>query len=116
MVKDLSLSKKFYEDMFGLREKISYGEDLLFLQNSHGFDLALTPTENPQSLPKGVHFGFSVNEKNKLDEIYRMGKERYPQCFQETPKNHGNWGTLICKDPDGYHFEIYWDENLRPTK
>ncbi len=96
--------------------KLDPQKDLLFLQNSHGFDLALSPTEKPLALPKGVHYGFSVSQKERLHEIYNLGKELYPDCFTEPPKDHGNWGTVVCTDLDGYPFEIYWDENLRPTK
>lgn len=116
MVKDIRSSKKFYETLFGFKEKIWYGENLLFLQNDHGFDLALSPTENPVRLPEGVHYGFSVSEKERLEAIYSAGKNIYPDCFQTAPKDHGDWGTLVCEDPDGYLFEIYWDENLRATK
>jgi catechol-2,3-dioxygenase len=116
MVKDIKNSKMFYEKLFGFNEKIWYGDDLLFLQNSDGFDLALSPTEKPIPLPQGVHYGFSVSSKSRLQEFYLRGKEFYPDCFKEGPKDYGTWGTLICSDPDGYTFEIYWDENLRPTK
>lgn len=112
MVKDIALSKKFYEDLFGFKEKIWYGEDLLFLQNSHGFDLALSPIDTPLALPPGFHYGFSVKEKTRLQEIYSQGKELYPKCFKTPPKDHGSWGALVCCDIDNYPFEIYWDENL----
>lgn len=115
MVRDIRKSKEFYEAMFGFKEKIWYGDDLLFIQNSEGFDLALSPSDNPAALPSGVHYGFSVSKKSKLHEIYAEGRERYPECFKTPPKEYEGWGTLLCNDPDGYHFEIYWDENLRPT-
>jgi catechol 2,3-dioxygenase-like lactoylglutathione lyase family enzyme len=116
MVKDIKASQAFYEAMFGFKEKIWYGPELLFLQNAHGFDLALTPTAQPQPLPKGVHYGFSVSDRKLLDELYHRGQQLYPDCFRTPPKDHGNWGTIVCTDLDGYPFEIYWDENLRPTK
>lgn len=116
MVRDIGKSKEFYETLFGFKEKIWYGPNLLFLQNSSGFDLALTPTANPIPLPEGVHYGFSVSRKTQLDEFYSIGTQKYPNLFKEKPRDHGNWGTLLCSDPDGYSFEIYWDENLRETK
>lgn len=116
MVKDIRRSQAFYETMFGFTEKVRYGSDLLFLQNAHGFDLALTPTAQPQPLPPGVHYGFSTSDPNFLDELYRRGQELFPECFQTPPQDHGNWGILLCSDPDGYPFEIYWDPALQPGK
>jgi catechol 2,3-dioxygenase-like lactoylglutathione lyase family enzyme len=116
MVKDIKRSQAFYEALFGFKEKFSYGADLLFLQNSHGFDLALTPTDHTQPLPKGIHYGFSISDRALLAEIYERGLKLYPESFKTPPKDHGSWGTLVCTDPDGYPFEIYWDQNLRPTK
>jgi catechol 2,3-dioxygenase-like lactoylglutathione lyase family enzyme len=116
MVKDIKRSQAFYEAMFGFTEKIWYGDNLLFLQNAHGFDLALTGTPQPQPLPQGVHYGFSISDRKQLDEMYSRGKDLFPDCFKTPPKDHGDWGTLLCMDLDGYPFEIYWDQNLRPTK
>jgi catechol 2,3-dioxygenase-like lactoylglutathione lyase family enzyme len=113
MVRDVARSRKFYEAMFGFKEKIWYGDDLLFLRNEHGFDLALSPSPNPEKMPNGVHYGFSVKEPRKLAEIYKQGNELYPECFPTEPKDYGDWGTLVCQDPDGYNFEIYWDMNLQ---
>jgi hypothetical protein len=67
------------------------------------------------ALPNGVHYGFSVDKKSKLQEIFAEGSARYPECFKSPPKAYEGWCTLLCADPDGYQFEIYWDENLRPT-
>jgi catechol 2,3-dioxygenase-like lactoylglutathione lyase family enzyme len=112
MVKDIKISQKFYQDLFGFKEKIWYGDDLLFLQNSDGFDLALTPCDKVVPLPKGVHYGFTVTDSSFLENLYKNGKNAFPDCFQKAPANYGDWGTLICQDPDGYNFEIYWDKNL----
>lgn len=114
MVADLERSKAFYADLFGFKEKQRYGPDLLFIQNSSGFDLALTPTSNVERLPKGIHFGFSVPGRSQLDELFQTVKRLYPAHLKsERPQDHGDWGTFTCADPDGYTIEVYWDQNLQ---
>jgi catechol 2,3-dioxygenase-like lactoylglutathione lyase family enzyme len=116
MVKDIKRSQAFYETMFGFKEKISYGKDLLFMQNAEGFNLALTPTDKVQPLPPGVHYGFLISERAQMDEMYQRGQKLFAECFTATPQDRGNWATLVCKDPDGYQLELYWDPNLGSKK
>lgn len=112
LVKDVEKSKKFYGDLFNFSEKVSYGPDLIFLQNSDGFDLALTPIDESVSLPKGIHFGFSLKNKDELISFYNKGRSLYPDYFSEEPRDHETWGAFTCLDPDGYILEVYWDEQL----
>lgn len=112
LVKDLNQSKKFYADLFGFKEKAEYGPELLFLQNANGFDLALTPVNDVPKLPDGIHYGFSVKNKEIMTEFYNKGRKLYPALFSNEPKDHGSWGSFSCLDPNGYVVEIYWDSQL----
>lgn len=116
IVGDLERSKAFYSQIFGFREKMRYGPNLLFIQNDSGFDLALTPATSVESLPKGVHFGFSVSNRAQLEEFFAKVKQFFPKSLSlSEPSDHGDWGSFSCVDPDGYTVEIYWDSNLHST-
>jgi catechol 2,3-dioxygenase-like lactoylglutathione lyase family enzyme len=112
LVRDLEASARFYGALFGFRENTRYGPGLLFLRNDAGFDLALTPAESIAPLPQGIHFGFAVPDRERLDSLYKAGLAEYPACFPTPVREHGTWANLSCHDPDGYVIEIYWDPGL----
>lgn len=109
LVTDLDKSQYFYTKTLGFRFKVSYGPELIFLQNNDGFDLALTLVSNRPEMPPGVHFGFRVDNHEQLEENHKTGSSHYPQLFNEELRHHGSWGSFGCEDPDGYVIEFYWD-------
>lgn len=112
-VRDLETSIAFYNQLFGFKEKARLSEDLIFIKNNSGFDLALAKTTEVKSLPAGIHFGFSLRSKDELLKAFEQVQLFYPlNLASKQITDHGNWGTFVCFDPDGYPIEVYWDPFL----
>ncbi len=112
-VSDVGRSVEFYCSMFGFREKVKFSDDFLFLQDESGFDLALDRVESVKPMPDGIHFGFALDSRKKVEDLLEKFKTKYPRLLEQTEiKDNGSWGDFGCVDPDGHHIQIYWDVDL----
>jgi catechol 2,3-dioxygenase-like lactoylglutathione lyase family enzyme len=106
-VRDLGRSRRFYETWLGFREHAWY-EDLLFLRNAHGFDLALMPDPAPAPLPDWFHFGFRLESAAAVRELHeRMRAAGVP--FRRALHEEPELVSFRCEDPDGCAVEVYWE-------
>jgi catechol-2,3-dioxygenase len=113
-VRDLKRSRNFYETAFGFKPQAQYGQDLVFLKNRHGFDLALDRVDSVEKLPKGFHFGFSFESREELEEMHGRMKAAFPDSLESGEvRDHESWSNFTCLDPDGNAIELYWDPGLR---
>jgi len=72
-VKDINTSKNFYEKYFEFKENVWHGE-ILFLRNSYGFDLALSPAGNQENFPEWFHIGFRLDSSREVVDLYMKMK------------------------------------------
>ena len=99
MVSNIAMSRRFYQDILGLRNKLRHkgvayvpaGKDLLVLYDrDHGF-------------PK-IHFGFRVNSPREVDN-WRDWLRKKRVAIIEDVKEH-DFRSIKFRDPDGHCIEI----------
>lgn len=106
-VRDVGVSRSFYETHLRLTEKVRYG-DLLFLRDESGFDLALMLDESPAAMPPWFHFGCRLASASAVRATYesmRQAGVTIRKALYEDPE----LVSFTCEDPDGYAIEIYWE-------
>jgi catechol-2,3-dioxygenase len=105
-VRNLGRAKRFYESYFRFRERVRH-QDILFLRNTSGFDLALAPDRTPFSFPEWFHFGFRLGSARAVRKLHsRMSSEGVKLHDIE---EHAGYVTFRCMDSDGYGIEVYWE-------
>jgi catechol 2,3-dioxygenase-like lactoylglutathione lyase family enzyme len=105
--KDLSKSRKFYEDYFGFRKKFDHG-DGVFLDNSAGFLIAIDPVDQLPILPSWFHFGFCLDDPKTVKVIYEKMKADGVPFSRDYQEFGDDAVSFFCLDPDGYKFEVSW--------
>lgn len=106
-VKDLARSQNFYQTYLGFKEDRRCDE-ILFLRNKEGFDLALLQDWKPEPLPSWFHFGFGLTSADEVRQLYsRLRAEgiRIDKPLYEEK----DLVSFRCLDPDGYRIEFYWE-------
>lgn len=105
-VVDIAAARAFYQQWFGLRAKCWRGP-VLFLRSEDGFDLALEQVERVEPMPRGVHFGFRLDEPEMVRALHAsMVEASYPvQDLHAGPELV--WFRV--RDPDKYPIEVYWE-------
>lgn len=110
-VRDVGRSVAFYRRHFGMTVKQAFGDDLVFLSDGHGFDLALGQEATPTAVPRGFHFGCRLASAAAVREAHRSmaagGAEILP-----VGEHEGGYVTFVVVDPDGYHVELYFEPVL----
>ncbi len=106
-VRSVDRARTFYERFFGLREFV-WHDDILFLRDAAGMDLALAPTTTEIHPPEWFHLGFRLSSAadvtNLHDTLTRAGVAmRQPLISDEA------FVSFRCADPDGYGVEVYWE-------
>jgi catechol 2,3-dioxygenase-like lactoylglutathione lyase family enzyme len=106
-VRDLEVSRRFYQRHFGFREK--FREDgFLMLHNEDGFDLGLMLDPDPASVPDWFHFGFRMATGGLVVETHaRLVADDV--SIARGVEDTGDFVSFRCVDPDGYAIEIYWE-------
>ncbi len=106
-VYDTERSRRFYEAWFGFREHARHDE-LLFIRNGEGFDLALMPDPHAVALPEWFHFGFRLESAAAVRELYhRMQAEGV--ALRRPLLDETDFVSFRAEDPDGYAVEVYWE-------
>ena len=106
-VRDVARSRRFYETWFGFGLHARH-DDLVFLRNSEGFDLALMPDPEPTKLPDWFHFGFRLESADAVRQLYERMKAA-EIAFRRPLLDEADLVSFRCEDPDGYAVEVYWE-------
>ena len=106
-VKDITRSRRFYEQYFNFREHIWHG-DILFLRNENKFDLALYPEKGEWKFPEWFHFGFRLDSLEGIKQLYDKMKAGKVIINTEL-ETYDDFVFFRCFDPDNYKLEIYWE-------
>ena len=104
-VADRERSASFYEEHFGLGERLHDDEHLFILGGADGSVLALSEGEAPAHLPRGNHFGFQLATAQEV----RAARERFRAAGVEEAEWQDAGGTTRVQvlDPDGYRVELF---------
>jgi catechol-2,3-dioxygenase len=111
-VNDIALSEKFYSEVLGfpVEKKMGQGmtvyrvgsDTLVISEAETGYDQASRDY-------RVDHFGFEVQEPEKIDEIAAWLK-KHETTIISGPANRKTGRFLFCTDPDGNLIEFYCDK------
>jgi catechol 2,3-dioxygenase-like lactoylglutathione lyase family enzyme len=105
-VADVDRAAAFYERAFGLRRHV-WHDDVLFLRDEAGMDLALAPGE-PDRLPPWFHFGFRLAGPDAVRDLHaRLAADGVEMAAPLSEERDFVW--FRCRDPDGHAIEVYWE-------
>jgi catechol 2,3-dioxygenase-like lactoylglutathione lyase family enzyme len=105
-VADVARAAAFYGRAFGLTEHV-WRDDILFLRDDAGMDLALAPGE-PGELPAWFHFGFRLESPDAVRDLHaRLASDAVP--FSAPLSEAPDFVWFRCRDPDGHDIEVYWE-------
>jgi catechol 2,3-dioxygenase-like lactoylglutathione lyase family enzyme len=107
---DLKATQKFYERYFGFRVKEKM-EGFWFFIDETGFLLAieeLKPGEKPAELPKYFHFGFCLDDPDRVARSFERMKADGVAFARELQGENGVWSSFNCIDPSGHKVEVSW--------
>ena len=112
-VKDVKLSTKFYQDLFGLEIYQDYGINVSFggLSLQQDFDWLLgVPKDKIKSEPHNMELYF---EEDDFDEFIIKLNARDDIRYLDSEVKVANWGQRSIKlyDPDGHIIEV--GENMK---
>jgi catechol-2,3-dioxygenase len=111
-VRDRVAAERFYVVWFGMRTKWRE-ENLTFLTDEAGFDLALMDDASPEQMPPWFHFGFRLPSLATVVSLHdRMAKEGVPMARPLSQDD--SWASFRCRDPEGYVIEVYWEAAAPP--
>jgi catechol 2,3-dioxygenase-like lactoylglutathione lyase family enzyme len=104
-VTDRERSAAFYQEHFGMTERVHDDEHLLILGSEDGSLLALSAGTPPGELPDTNHFGFQLPDPHDV----RSARERFRAAgVPETEwQEDGKFVRVQVADPDGYRVEFY---------
>ncbi len=110
VVRDLERSLKFYEDVFGMKERFRDGPKMAFLNTPGSRDL-ITLNEDPIEAEKAgrsggiAHFGFRLASPADLDAAIREVQGAGGKFIRRGEHNPGAPYAYV-EDPDGYVIEL----------
>ena len=105
-VASVSRAAEFYRSAFGLTEHV-WHDDVLFLRDEAGMDLALAPGE-PGELPAWFHFGFRLETPEAVRALHdRLLAEG--DTIRTPLSEEPDFVWFRCADPDGHQIEVYWE-------
>lgn len=107
-VRNLGRSIAFYSRYFGFAGD-AIEKETLFARNPHGFLLCLTPSDEPQTLPDAVHFGFTLPDAGAVRTMYEAMR-RDEVTIWEALFESAEFVSFACRDPDGNGIEVYWEQ------
>ncbi|HZZ34280.1 MAG TPA: VOC family protein [Caulobacteraceae bacterium] len=105
-VASVDRAAEYYGRHFGLTRHV-WHDDILFLRDEAGMDLALAPGP-PDDFPPWSHFGFRLETPDEVRALHdRMAAEG---ATIRTPlTDDGDMLWFRCADPDGHQIEVYWE-------
>ena len=105
-VADVARAADFYGRAFGLKPHV-WHEDVLFLRDDAGMDLALAPGATGE-LPSWFHFGFRLENPQAVRDLHaRLLAEGTEMAAPLAEEPDFVW--FRCRDPDGHAIEVYWE-------
>jgi len=114
-VRDVAVTRRFYEEVFGFRQVMGDGVAASFLQapgsnNDHDLGIfALGPTAGDSAAGRSTvgmyHVAWEVNTLAELGAIRDVLRAR---GLFVGASNHGTTKALYGLDPDGLEFEVSW--------
>jgi catechol 2,3-dioxygenase-like lactoylglutathione lyase family enzyme len=110
VVRDLERSLRFYQDVFGMRERFRDGPELVFLNTPGSQDL-ITLNEDPtQAQLAGVsggvaHFGFRLRDGADLERAIAEVERAGSKLIRRGEHSPGVPFAYV-EDPDGYVIEL----------
>ncbi|MEM9492065.1 MAG: VOC family protein [Myxococcota bacterium] len=106
-VRDVAVARRFYSEYFDMREHAQHG-DVLFMTDDARCDLALAPAEQVEALPAWFHFGFRLDDPDRVRALYARMSTAGVTIVCELEDEPAQV-SFRCADPDGYTIEIYWE-------
>ena len=115
-VKNLEVSKKFYQDALGWKPAKGSDDKIIFY-NQHGIVFGLYPIDkfaedvllpNNKSGLSGVALAINLDSKEAVDQLYGQVIKNGGKPLVEPRDTF--WGGYDCyfADPNGQHWEIAW--------
>jgi catechol 2,3-dioxygenase-like lactoylglutathione lyase family enzyme len=105
-VADVDRARVFYARWFGLRPHVQH-EDVLFLRDEAGMDLALAPGP-ADVMPPWFHFGFRLETPEAVRALHAAMHENGERLIAPLAEEEG-FVWFRCADPDGHAIEVYWE-------
>jgi catechol 2,3-dioxygenase-like lactoylglutathione lyase family enzyme len=111
-VRDERRSQEFYSAYFGFDPATAqeYEDGTVIIRDTHGFDLALHPTEHIEPSPAFLHAGFRVATPDEVRALLaRMESDGVTIVERD---EEPALAAFKCLDPDGHRIEVYWEPPL----
>jgi catechol 2,3-dioxygenase-like lactoylglutathione lyase family enzyme len=106
-VRDRPTSESFYADWFGMMV-VRRGENLTFLADDDGFELALMDDREPSRMPAWFHFGYGLSSAREVIGLHGRMSDSGVVILKPLYKDD-ELVSFRCADPDGYAIEVYWE-------
>ncbi len=118
-VANLSNSRRFYEDLIGMKSVWQPDNHSLYL--SLGCDnLALHEITSGESLSKEGqkldHFGFIAENETIVDQFFEKMKTAQVPIVKPVKRHRDNSYSFYISDPDGNVIQILYEPNISPMK
>lgn len=109
-VPNIAEARKFYEDFLDFKLLFEHGAGV-FLQDEDGFQLALDPLGNDEKVnfPSWYHFGFCVENAEKVKTIYEKMKANGVEFARDYKEFGEDAANFYCWAPGPYKMEISWN-------
>jgi len=118
-VKDISRSKTFYQELFGM--EVVWEPDAQNVYLSSGCDnLALHElpqgTEPPSAEQQLDHLGFVVESVERVRELEEEFHARGVKIVHPFKVHRDGSASFYCADPDGIVIQMLYESNLSPQE
>lgn len=109
-VTDLDRAVAFWTTHFGFVVDRRF-EDVQFLRDAAGFDLALAETSAPAPLPAPQHVGFRLHSVLEVERLHdRLARAGAPLVEPLSAEADLVW--FRTRDPDAHLIEVYWERGV----
>lgn len=110
LVGSIARSRRFYEEVFGLRERFWDGPSLLFLGTPGRDDLVTlreVGADDPRvgQAPGLGHFGFRLVDPSQVDRAIELVLANEGTLIERGERGPGDLYAYV-RDPDGYPIEL----------
>ncbi|MBN4054271.1 VOC family protein [Nitrospira defluvii] len=115
-VRDLSISRRFYEDLIGMKVLWQPDDNSVYL--SSGCDnLALHQVTSEESLTQNGcldHFGFIAENETVVDAMFERVKKEGILIIKPTKRHRDQSYSFYMADPDGIVIQILYEPHISP--